>query len=791
MRNGYRLEMKPAARQEAVVAGDKYRFTVLTDSLIRLEYQEDGLFVDEPTQTAICRDFPVPDYRVIDRDGSMEIVTEKLHLYYNREAFSKEGLTIHLKEGFHVYGSVWSYGDATQDLKGTARTLDNADGAVELESGLMSRDGFTVLDDSAAALLDAEQWLYPKDRESIDLYFFGYGHDYLRCLRDFYRLSGMPPLLPRFAMGNWWSRFYRYTEESYLALMERFREEKLPFSVAVIDMDWHLTELPPQYGSGWTGYTWDRAFFPEPERFLDALNKLGLRVTLNVHPADGVRAFEEAYPPMAKALGIDWENKDKIPFDAADRSFLEAYFKYLHHPNEERGVDFWWVDWQQGNRVSAKGVDTLWMLNHLHFLDSGRDGRRPLILSRYAGLGSHRYPIGFSGDSYATWESLDFQPYFTVTASNAGYTWWSHDIGGHQGGRRDDELAVRWLQFGVFSPVLRLHSTSNEFFGKEPWNYNAEAEKVMTDFLRLRHKLIPYLYSMNGRTHREGLPLMRPMYYHHDVPEAYEVPNEYYFGTEMIVCPITKPADRDTLLAEFDAWLPNGDWFDFFTGQLYKGGRKIKLYRALDSIPVFVRAGGIIPLAKDYMDAHRRNPAELEVHIYNGADGEFALYEDNCAEEMETEAVVTRFAFTAGKIAELSIETEGNTDGVIPRDRRYDVRIHGIAEPHQIVFAVQDIAFTSAYDSGKKELRICFGGENLSSIRMEFHTPDAAIVGQDKLNSVFRILKRARIEYSTKEEILAIVEAEQEAARLFGKLFEKDLIEPLLGAIIEQIIADI
>ena len=293
MQEKYELRMQPAAKKSQIVAGDKYRFTVLTDSLIRLEYQEDGRFVDEPTQKVICRDFPDVDFRVIEQENSLEIATAKLHLYYDKKAFSKEGLRIELTEGFHIYGSAWNYGDKIKDLKGTARTLDEANGAIELEPGLMSYFGFTVLDDSKSAFITEDQWAKAKDRESIDLYFFGYGHSYLDCLKDFYRLSGSTPLLPRFVLGNWWSRYYRYSEESYLDLMDKFREKDIPFSTAVIDMDWHLVDIPRKYGSGWTGYTWNPELFPDPKRFMDKLHEYGMKVTLNVHPADGVRGMRK------------------------------------------------------------------------------------------------------------------------------------------------------------------------------------------------------------------------------------------------------------------------------------------------------------------------------------------------------------------------------------------------------------------------------------------------------------------------------------------------------------------
>lgn len=786
------LNIKPVAQKEAMVTGDKYRFTILTDCLIRMEYQEEGLFVDEPTQTVICREFPVPDYRVIEKKDSLEIVTKNLHLYYNKQTFSREGLSIQLQEAFHVYGSVWNYGEDIDDLKGTARTLDNADGKVEFESGIISRNGFAILDDSKIAMITDDGWIASKTRESVDIYFFGYGHEYLECLKDFYHLCGRTPLLPRFTMGNWWSRFYRYSEESYLELMDKFREKEIPFSTAVIDMDWHLTDIPAKYGSGWTGYTWNPELFPNPKRFLDKLHEMGMHVTLNVHPADGVRAHEEAYLPMAKELGIDYENEDKIPFDATNQQFMEAYFKYLHHPNEENGVDFWWLDWQQGGKSSIPGVDPLWMLNHLHFLDSGRNGKRPLTFSRYAGVGSHRYPIGFSGDTFATWESLDFQPYFTANASNIGYSWWSHDIGGHQGGKRDDELAVRWFQFGVFSPIMRLHSTSNEFCGKEPWNYNMESEKIMISFLQLRHKLIPYLYSMNYMTHLKGVPLMQPMYYHHDTNEAYTVPNQYYFGTEMIVCPITKPADEETMLAEFEAWLPEGDYFDFFTGQHYRGDRKITLYRSLEDMPVLVRAGGIIPMAKDYKECHLHNPEELELFVYNGADGAFDMYEDDCEECLETEPVITHIAFKAGKTAELSIKIEGEPQGVIPKNRTYDIHVKGIEEPERVVFKSNDaIEYTQQYDSRKKEIRICFCGGNEREIVIQIQTQNGQIIGQDRDEAIYKLLQRAQISYDVKEAVFGEVCREKNNTRLCGKLKQMHIKDELEGAIVEQIIAEI
>ena len=160
--------------------------------------------------------------------------------------------------------------------------------------------------------------------------------------------------------------------------------------------------------------------------------------------------------------------------------------------------------------------------------------------------GSHRYPVGFSGDTIITWDSLAFQPYFTSTASNIGYGMWSHDIGGHMRGFKDDEMAGRWLQFGVFSPIMRLHSSNSEFNGKEPWRYRPEICSMMKEFLRLRHRLLPYLYTMNHRAYEEDIPLMLPMYYNWPEEEkAYQFPNEYLFGSELIARLSPRRASRN------------------------------------------------------------------------------------------------------------------------------------------------------------------------------------------------------------------------------------------------------
>ncbi len=626
------LPARPVADPAAVVVGPHYRITVLTDGLVRLEHSPDGRFEDRASTFAQHRRLPVPEFRVIETDTHVEVLTSRFHLVYDRAPFSTSGLSVSVLGGVSAYHSVWRYGDTGTDtvgLGGTARTLDMADGAIPLEDGVVSRQGFAVLDDSRSMVFDADGWVAPRDGSRTDLYVFAYGHDYRDALQAFFAVSGPAPVLPRFALGNWWSRFHRYTADSYTALLDRFADEGLPFSVAVIDMDWHVTDVDPAIGSGWTGYTWNRSLFGDPPAFLAALHERGLRVTLNVHPADGVRAHEEAYPAMVEALGRS--GQDPVAFDVTDRAFLDAYFDVLHRRLEDEGVDFWWLDWQSGPHSRVAGIDPLWMLNHFHFLDSARGGRRPLTFSRYAGPGSHRYPVGFSGDTVISWASLDFQPYFTATASNIGYGWWSHDIGGHMFGGKDDELATRWLQLGVFSPVLRLHSSDNAFTTKEPWTYGPAAREVMTQHLRLRQRLVPYLHTMNHRAATQGRPLVEPLYHQWpDAPEAYQQPNQYLFGSQLVVAPLTTPTDPRTRLAAVRAWLPAGTWVDVLTGLVYDGGRELLLHRDLSTIPVLAPAGALVVLdAAQVPPNDPVNPPALEVLVVVGADGTFDLVEDD------------------------------------------------------------------------------------------------------------------------------------------------------------------
>ncbi len=799
MRANHLYNINGKCRSGSVVAGERYRFTILTPRLVRMEYSPDSVFEDRPTRVVLNRDFDTPDFAVFEEENRIEIDTEWLSISYDKKEFSKGGLSIKVRsESCGIY-STWRFSEPVwEGLWGTARDLDQVDGAVPLEPGLLSRlGGFGIIDDSRSPILLDDGWVEPRRQGVQDVYFFGYGYEYKQCLSDFFHLCGGTPMLPRYALGNWWSRFYPYSEAEYVELMDRFSVEGIPLSIAVIDIDWHVRDVDPRYGKGWTGYTWNTKLFPDPKAFMKRLHERNLKVTLNLHPAEGVQPHEEMYDAVAYALGKDPKQKQPVHFNFCDRAFVKAYFEYLHHPQEKDGVDFWWIDWQQGTASEIPGADPLWMLNHFHFIDNSKNGKRPLIMSRYGGPGSHRYPIGFSGDSIISWESLRFQPYFTATAANIGFYWWSHDIGGHAGGSRDDELMVRWVQFGVFSPIMRLHSTSNLFNGKEPWKYGEPINNILKHLLHLRHRLIPYLYTMNWRSYKEGAPLVRPMY--HGYPresEAYNVPNQYEFGSELIVCPITNPMDACLQLGSVKAWLPEGTYIDFFTGLRYSGGRSMNLYRPISQIPVLARAGAIVPMTGD--EEARQNgaslPVQMEIKVFGGADGCFELYEDDGVTEdyRGGKFTITAFDFLWRKDDEtlLTITPGVTMVDAMPIHRQYTICFLGVCDAESIAVTVDNLSveFVKEYDNISHTIRLELPYiETGSQVVIRF-AKGLSLADNCMKQRIFDLLNIAQIEYELKEKIYNSV-CTNDAGRAICELETMDISSGLLGAISEILFA--
>jgi hypothetical protein len=700
-------ENNPAADPDAVVTSGNMRFTVLTPELIRIEWSAQNVFEDRASFVVINRRLPVPAYTVQKSGGYLYIVTDKLELRYKTgtHPVGSDPCDPNLQITLPVNGEdiVWYPGKKDPyNLKGTTRTLDTAEGDVRswLEDGLLSRSGWAVIDEkqarkdgSLSLMFDGSagvDWVARRaDPDALDMYFLGYGHDYKKALGDFTRIAGKTPLPPLYVFGYWYSKYQRYTEQDLRGIVNEIESNEIPMDVLVIDMDWHKNgKTGSTADTEWTGWTWNEALFPDPAGFIDWLHGKNLKTTLNLHPADGVYPLEANYAQLAADLGVT--NNQTIPWNIENKAFYQAFFNRILRPHENIGVDFWWLDWQQWMiaRNEPNLGNTFW-LNHVFYNDKKiQNTGRPFIFHRWGGLGNHRYPIGFSGDTHATFPSLAFQPYFTATASNVGYSYWSHDVGGHnQGGANDEELYLRWIQYGVFSPILRTHATNASNIERRIWKFPNFLS--MRKAIELRYSLIPYIYTSARYAYDTGVGLCRPMYYDYpEQEEAYRYEGQYMFGNDMLVAPITQ-SDNGTGSVSQTVWLPEGKWYEAATGMLLEGGTTVTRNFTREQIPYYYREGAIIPLYPK-LNHLKARPDRLILQFAPGDSGEALFYED---EEDNDNYETGAYTFTrvtqqsVGNVTTCTIHPrEGSFDGM-PAQRACTLELLAREQPASVAFA--------------------------------------------------------------------------------------------------------
>ena len=717
----------PKADAKAVVTSGNARFTVLTPQLIRMEWSADGQFEDRATLTFVNRETPVPEFKVRESKSKLTITTPALTLTYLKNGkFSDKNL----KAVFTLNGKevVWTPGmENPQNLLGTTRTLDGADGSKlkePMEQGILSRAGWSLIDDSQRHVLtpdgsEWEEWVEARpEGDRQDLYLFPYGHDYKQALADYALVAGRAPMPPKYTLGYWWSRYWQYSDNEFVDLVNKLKSMDVPIDVLIVDMDWHETwglrksnSPKDEYGQriGWTGYTWQKELFPSPANFLKWTENEELKVALNLHPASGIQPYEAVYDDFTKEYG--WSEKGKsVPFKIDERKWADAYFKTVLEPMERDGVDFWWLDWQQWKESKyTPGLSNTFWLNHTFFNHAERQnpGLRPFIYHRWGGLGSHRYPLAFSGDTYATWPMLAYLPYFTATASNVNYGWWGHDIGGHMFHKTqkatDPELYTRWLQYGVFTPIFKTHSTKDPRIERCIWCF-PDHMFLMRDAIRLRYTLAPYIYNAARENYDTGVGMCRPMYY--DYPEsdkAYETPEQFMFGNDILATTITQPVDSITGLAPRTIWFPEGAWFDCATGSMYEGGRTEELHYTLAENPHYAKAGSIIPMNPATVKNLQQPCDTLVLTFIPGGDGQLLHYEDDgMGQQYKTNYAVTT----------VSKKQEGNTVRVriSPREgsfagasdnRSYELRFPAVFPPKSVKVNGKELAYSRFPKAGE------------------------------------------------------------------------------------------
>lgn len=724
-----RAENNPVANPDAVVLSGNARFTVLTPEMIRIEYSDRGLFEDRATFTVVNRNLDVPPFETSEDDTYLYITTDRLTLRYRKGTapvtlpVSAENLSITLNHA--PQGVIWYPGKPDPlNLKGTCRTLDGSNGdnkRSELENGLISRSGWAVIEDSwmksrpdgshSFALepdkgIGFDWWAQRNDPDALDIYFLGYGNNYKKALHDFTQIAGKIPLPPAFVFGYWYSKYDSYSADDYRRIMKDMADNDLPCDVMILDMDWHWngSQEDSKGRGGWTGWSWNTDLIPEPVKLLDDIHSQNYKIGLNLHPADGVSKSEspEYFAAMKSDLNGRYGTADTIPWLLDYTDFTKSFFNNIMRDHEKEGVDLWWLDWQQHlTSHFTNGLGQTFWCNHVFFNDmaKNRPEVRPVIFHRWGGLGSHRYQIGFSGDALINFPTLAFQPYFTATASNVGYGYWGHDLGGHaftdEATVNDPELVLRWIQFGVFTPIFRTHATKDGRIERQIWKF--PNFPIMREAVKLRYALFPYIYTMARETYDTGISICRPLYYDYpEAEEAYAYENEYMFGNDILAAPITSASQNGA--STHTIWFPKGNWWSAATNELIEGPCVRTMEFGLEQIPYFFKQGSLIPFNPSDVSNVTQHPDELVINVVAGAEGNGSLYEDGGnTSDYPTNYATTRFNHTKdGDVEEFAIlprEVTGHVAGnVLKSARSYAFNIYNCTRPETVTLNGQPLA---------------------------------------------------------------------------------------------------
>ena len=626
----FKVGKNSLANPKSIVKGDKYRFTVLTENLIRLEYSENGIFEDRATEHVFNRRLDVPKFQVIEDASTVTIVTEVFKLIYVKNSSFKanrvapaNNLRVEFLENIDPNrpNRYWYYGMPEVKCYGAPGFELFEKKKVKLDNGLFSLDGFVTIDDSNSLIIGEDGVFSPKEFPSTDVYLFVYFNDFSKCLQDYYKITGFTPLIPRYALGNWWHRNYKYGDEKLENLVVKFKENGIPISSIILNNDWHLRNDSKNVN---TGFTFNTSIFSNPSKTINMLHDSGIKVGLTINPFEGFTNIDSIYNETVKYLPADKDGV--IPFNVYDPKVIDVYLKFYIHQLDNLGVDFYFVDYADKSKLRELSI-----MKHYQFYDMYRySNRRPLLCGYNSCLCPHRYSVLYSGKNVVSWDSLRQIPIFNINSTNNGVTWWAHDIGGYHNGVEDNELFIRFVQLGTFSPIMKLSAEKGKYYKREPWRWGIKTYDITKDYLQLRHRLIPYIYSEAYKLSRFGIPFLYPLYY--TKPEMYDDPlysNEYYFGSELFISPILTSKDyvMDRVIHKF--YVPEGVWYDFITGKRFPGNRRYVSFFKDQDYPVFVKMGAIIPMALGEDIFSTKPPTNMEVQIFPGKSNNFVMYEDD------------------------------------------------------------------------------------------------------------------------------------------------------------------
>jgi alpha-D-xyloside xylohydrolase len=525
-------------------------------------------------------------------------------------------------------------------------------------------------------LSDDETTFRSVNAKSLDYVVF-YGKNADDVIANYRNLSGNVPMLPLWAYGFWQCR-ERYTSGKHLVeTVKEFRKRKLPMDVIV--QDWQY------WGKhGWGVPQFDSSNYPNPDKFIKELHDLNARFSISVWENLDKKS-EVAKEYILKNLFIS--NSPWI--DIYNPETQKTHWNALNKNLFSLDVDSWWMDATEPENDALTGKQTYFGLGDFYRLtyplfvskavyDGQRNTdpkKRVAILTRSAFAGQQRYAtINWSGDIGWSWDTYKRQIVAGLNYNLTGMPYWTTDIGGFfRPGRgqytntKYHDILTRWFQWGVFNPIFRIHGYQTE---TEPWKYGDTVENNMRSMMNLRYRLMPYIYSEAWQVSKKGSTIMRPLVMDFSIDtKAVEQAYQYMFGKSFLIAPVTAPATT------WDVYLPKSTgWYDFWTGKHFNGGQTIKAAAPQDKIPVFVKAGAVIPFGPEVQYAAEKKWDDIEIRIYEGANGEFMLYEDEYDNYNYEKGVYSTITFSWNDVKkELTISDRKGTFRGMLTNRKFNI----------------------------------------------------------------------------------------------------------------------
>ena len=678
------------ANSESVIKGTYFRISILTERLIRLEYNPNGAFNDYESTLVKFRNFPKPEFTKEEDARFLVVRTKYFTLSYTKEKSFDAGKLMpmaNLKVDLNDTDRSWYYNHPeVKNYKGNFVAADGSEEDSKPRKGLYSLDGFASLDDSNNYVFDSEGKMYKRDGNGIDIYLFMYKDDFDDALKDYFTLTGYPAMIPRYALGNWWSRDLDYTSDDLKDVVNNFEKGEIPLSVLLLDKGWHI-DNSDENREVKTGYTFNKELIPDASELVKELHDKNIKVGLNLNMADGIYPSEENYEKLASMFNIT-DNKI-IAFDPLNPTLLDAIYKIMVSPLTKLGIDFYWNDIDSNTMTP----DKIFLVNKSMFENKEiKSLGHSMILARNGLIATHRYPITYTGKTIVGWEGLRKAIKAQAMGANIGVSWLSSDVNGNYGGIEEEELYVRAIEQATFGPIVRFNAPRGRYYRKEPWRWNAKTLEIVSRFLKLRHRLIPYLYTLAYRYHTKGSLVIRPLTYKY--PWVYDDSTykyEYLLGRDILVSPII--TKKDTLINRtiHRMFIPDGVWYDFITGKKFPGNQQyISFYRDED-YPIFIRRGGIIPLVDEKEVANGvANPKSFEIHIFPGESNVFDMYEDNPEDPSKYLITQIDYNYLPSNYTVIIRNLAGDNKDVVDAKRNYKIRFRNTKQANDVICYFND-----------------------------------------------------------------------------------------------------